>query len=163
MRFAGSWLQRCGHIFEYILRAFNDLLNRLTHFIGESTNECSQDFLENHRHRVTTKIGIRQEVEMPLEPCCQRASSSSRGSHGCNEHNVLDLHERLLFLSSIIPALVVHPLSKDLNWRLCTISFFLWHIEIVNEDGESFSSWWTVHALSSFLELFIETFLCLIG
>jgi hypothetical protein len=65
-------------------------------------------------------------------------------------------------LCSIIPSLVVHPLSKDFNWWLCTILFLLWHVQIINEDDESLTCWWAINTFSSFFDFRINCILCLI-
>lgn len=99
---------------------------------------------------------------MSLEPGSQRASATAGWTHGGDKHDILNFHERFFFLGSVVPTLVVHPLSQDLNWRLCTISFFLWHVQVVDEDCKSLSCRWPIDSFSSFLKLLIESFLSLI-
>ena len=41
-----------------------------------------------------------------------------------------------LFGVKVIPAAVIHPLSEQLNWRLCSIFLFLWHVQVIDEDND---------------------------
>ena len=99
---------------------------------------------------------------MSLKSLGQEGTSSSWESHSRDEDNVNDL-PLLLFLISVVPALMVHPLADELNWWLSLVLLFLRHVEIINKDTELLSSWWSEHTLSSLLHSFIKGILGLVG
>ena len=99
---------------------------------------------------------------MPLHSLSNVTPSTSWWSHGGNEDDILNFHEWLFLLRSIIPTFVVHPLSKDLDWRLCTVNFLLGHIQIINEYDESFACWWSINTFSSLFKLLIKSILRLV-
>lgn len=57
-------------------------------------------------------------------------------------YHISKLQPRVVFL--VIPVLVVHPLSQQLDRWLCSILLLLWHVEVIHkddtpEDGQSVS------------------------
>ena len=90
--------------------------------------------------------------------------ASSRGrQHGANENYIAELFE--LLSVEIIPSLVVHPLSQQFNGRLGSISFFLGHVQVVNENYNAlFPFFWAELAFPSPRGHFgLDGFLNLIG
>ena len=70
---------------------------------------------------------------MSLQALSQRLSATTRWTHGRTEDDVLNEHERFFLLRVVIPAIVVHPLSDELNRRLGSECLFLGHIQVINE------------------------------
>ena len=138
------------------------MLNTLPYAVSKTVYEGRKYSAKDHGNGVLAEIRICQEIEMSLHSLSYVASSSSWWSHCRYKYDILDSHEWLLFLRSVIPAFVIHPLSEDLNRRLRTINFLLRHIQIIYEYNESFASRGSINALSSLFELFIEGVLSLV-
>jgi len=99
---------------------------------------------------------------MTLHSLSDIALATSWWAHGRHKDDVLDLHEGLFFLGSVIPSLMIHPLTQDFNRRLGSIGLLLGHVEIIDEDNETLSSRRAVDTLSSLFKLLIESILGLV-
>jgi len=100
---------------------------------------------------------------MSLESLGNDTFSSSRWTHGRHENDVLNDHERLVFLRTVIPSLMIHPLSQEFNRGLCTVLLFLWHIEIINKQYKPLACRWAINTFSSLLKFFVQGILSLIS
>ena len=87
---------------------------------------------------------------------------TARGLHGCTERDANELSE--FFVSAqLIPALVVHPLAKQLNRRLRAIALFLWHVEVIDEDDGVLAKFWAIDSFTTSIHVSIDDILGLIG
>jgi len=145
------------------LGGLDNLANGSADSLRETSDESTEDLGEDHGDVLLAQIGIGQEVEMSLEPLGKGGSTTARWSHSRNEDDILDPHERLLLFGSVVPSLMIHPLSDELDWWLGTILFLLWHVQIINENDEPLAGWWTINTFSSLLELLVEGLLGLVG
>jgi hypothetical protein len=100
---------------------------------------------------------------MSLKSLGDWRSTTTWRTHSANEDDIFNFHERLFLALSIVPTLMVHPLSEQLDGWLSTILFFLWHVEIINEDHETFTWGWSIDSLSSLFKFLIKGVLGLIG
>jgi hypothetical protein len=88
-------------------------------------------------------VGVRfnvNGVEMADESACDNGFTSSRGSHSAGHGELGDLTEFLLFGLDLVPALVVHPLTEELNSGLSSVNsrlFNLGHAQIIDEHDSS--------------------------
>jgi hypothetical protein len=57
---------------------------------------------------------------------------------------------------------MIHVLSKEFKRWLGTIKVHLWHVEIIDEDNEFLTDWWSINSLSPLLKFFIKEILGLI-
>jgi hypothetical protein len=57
---------------------------------------------------------------------------------------------------------MIHELSEKFERWLGTILFLLWHVEIIDEDNEFLTDWWSINSLSPLLKFFIKEILGLI-
>jgi|LakMenEpi03Aug12_release.lakeMendotaPanAssembly.Ray.scaffolds.fasta_scaffold1198429_1 hypothetical protein len=69
----------------------------------------------------------------------------------------------MLVIFAIIPASLVHELTQDFDWWLCTILFNLRHIQIINKDDSSFWVRRSENTLSSLFKLRINDVLHLVA
>lgn len=90
------------------------------------------------------------------------ADNISRWLHSSDKRHFDGSSEVLLRRVDVIPTTVVHPLSQQLDWRLCTILLFLWHIQIVDENHAVLAKRRTVEALSLLLHTRVDDLLSLI-
>jgi hypothetical protein len=74
----------------------------------------------------------------------------------------LDLFELLVCLD-VVPSTVVHPLTKQFNWRLGTVLFLLRHVKVINEDDVLLARGWTKAAFLSSAHSAINNVLGLIS
>ena len=80
----------------------------------------------------------RWHFEYGLTSCADGADLAKDGeADRADEADVDEISERANGFS-IVPALVVHPLSDNLNWRLSTVFFKRGHVEIVNKEDRHF-------------------------
>ena len=121
----------------------------------ERVNNC----LEDDSDCVERNISVRQEVVVTLKTLCNLGSSTSRWTHGRNKDDVNNSVEWFVLILTVVPAAMITLLSEQLNWWLCSISFLLWHIQVIYEDDVLFAKRWTVHALSSLFEFLIQEIL----
>ena len=89
-------------------------------------------------------------------------TTDARWAHRSAESDVLDLFKLLVCLD-VVPSTVVHPLTKQFNWRLGTVLLLLWHVEIINKDDKLLARGWTKAALLSSAHFTINNILGLIG
>jgi hypothetical protein len=87
--------------------------------------------------------------------------SSSWGTHRTQDGHILDEHE--LQVLSVVPALVVHVLSQDLDRGLGAVSLLLGHVQVINEDDALLAHGGSVIPSSPLVHLGIDGVLGLIG
>ena len=99
---------------------------------------------------------------MSLKSLSNFTSTTTWRTHSTNKDNIFNSVEWLFFALSIIPTMMIHPLSQKFKRRLCSIFFFFRHIHIINEDYEFLSYWWSKDSLSSLFKFIIKVILSLI-
>jgi hypothetical protein len=92
-----------------------------------------------------------------LEALGKRRAATAGWAHSGNKDNILQLHE--IFGGSIVPSFMVHPLSKQLNWGLCKVLFFLGHVQVINEVNKFFTDGGTVDTFTTLVKLLIDSIL----
>ena len=98
---------------------------------------------------------------MPEQAVGNRVPTSARGAHGTNPRHVLDL--KILSDLAVVPTLVIHVLTDQLNWWLCSVLFTHGQVEVVNEDNELAPNWRAIDALPPSVELREYQILGLVG
>ena len=103
-------------------------------------------------------LGEGEEVEVAEEAHRHRVSASPWGSHASNE---LDVHQvsECAGRDAVVPAFVVHPLSKNLDGWLSEVFLSLWHVHIVHEDYILLQRGGTIHTFASLLRFRIDQIL----
>jgi len=93
------------------------------------------DYLVKHAgHDILVKVRTRNYVEVSAESWSHRVFTSGGWTH-CADHNyVWYFYQRIVLITVVVPLLMVHPLSQQLNWRLCTFFFNLRHIQVIYEN-----------------------------
>ncbi len=160
MRLGWDW-------FKFLFDAIVDYLCCVDNFscatlylVTEHSKVLVHDLTEDHFDTVSIKLVVSDNVIVALQTLSQYTSATTWWAHRRDEDNVLDLH---VFLSkSIVPALMVHPLTEELNWWLCAILFLLGHVEIINEENELLADGRAVNTFSSLFKLCIHSILSLI-
>ena len=163
VRLVGRGLQLGLHAGIDILGRLDELVNRAFNFSFEAAEETVKDLDEDHGDRLRVQISVRQVVVMSLQTGSDRGTTTAWGAHGGDQDDVLNLHEVFLFGLAIVPALVVHELTDQLDGRLSEVHLSLGHVQIIDEDDELCTSRWPIDTLSTFLELLVKTILRLVG
>ena len=103
-------------------------------------------------------LGEGEEVEVAEEAHRHRVSASPWGSHASNE---LDVHQvsECAGRDAVVPAFVVHPLSKNLDGWLSEVFLSLRHVHIVHEDYILLQRGRTIHTFASLLRFRIDQIL----
>jgi hypothetical protein len=68
----------------------------------------------------------------------------------------------MLGILEVVPTLLVHHLTEDLNWGLGSILLNLGHIQVINEYDSLLIKFWTKDTCSSLLKLAIDNVLHLV-
>ena len=89
--------------------------------------------------------------------------TSSGRSHSCNKCEISNLAEVLLVAENFIPALVVHPLTEELDGRLSTVLLFLGHVEVIDKDDSILAEFGTPDTLTAPIHAAIDDVLGLVG
>ena len=113
------------------------------------------------RNRVLIHFCVGDQVEVSHHTSCDAGSASSRWAQSCQQNNAFN-SEQLLILS-IIPSMMVTKLSEEFNRRLCSILFFLGHVEVINRNNVFLSHWSSINSPSDLFELQINCILCLVS
>ena len=73
---------------------------------------------------------------MPSKAWSDWVLATSRWTHSANNHNICDLLQLVAFVSVVIPLLVIHPLSEELDRWLRAFFLDCGHVHIVDEDNQ---------------------------
>ena len=87
---------------------------------------------------------------------------TARRLHGCTESDANELAE-IFFANQFIPALVVHPLTEELDGRLSTVLLFLGHVEVIDKDDSILAEFGTPDTLTAPIHATIDDVLGLVG
>jgi hypothetical protein len=68
-------------------------------------------------------------------------SASSWGRAGCYKYAILNVDEEEFF--KFIGASLINDLSEKLIWRLSTVLFESWHVDVVDENNHFSAGWGT--------------------
>ena len=74
----------------------------------------------------------RKDLEMPHKSWSQWGTTTPRWC-SCTHQSII-INSLLKEHWSIIYYATIHQQPQELNWRLCTIAFNLWHVDVVDED-----------------------------
>lgn len=87
---------------------------------------------------------------------------TTRRLHSCAERDTDELAE--FFISyELIPALVVHPLAKQFDGRLCIVLLLLRHVEVIDEDDRALAEFGAPYTLTTSIHISIDDVLGLVG
>jgi hypothetical protein len=100
---------------------------------------------------------------MTLQPLRDRLTTTTWRAHSRYKNEVLKSFEWFFFIKAVIPALMVHELSYQLNWRHREELFFQRHVEVINKHDESFADWGPVNTLSMLVKFAVHEVLDLVG
>eukprot|EP00398_MALV-I-01_sp_L67-1_P000213 gene212-gene182 len=126
------------------------------------------NFLRQTEHFRWVTVCLHLEIKNGLENHTRsdEGASATWRTHRCNRQNVFELLESDLL--QIVPTTtrckrtVVDKHTQDLNWRLRSINFFCWHIQIVNHDNELLADGRSIYTLPSLVNLGVNQTLSLI-
>lgn len=111
----------------------------------------------------TVGVGLNVKgVEMADESASDHGLSSSGRSHSSSHRELGNLTEILLFTLDLEPALVVHPLTEQLNGRLSSVNsglFDLRHAQVIDEHDSSAVAFGDVVTLTKLHQFSIENIL----
>lgn len=68
----------------------------------------------------------------------------------------------MLWILKVVPTLLVHHLTENLNWWLGSILLNLWHVQVINEYDSLLVEFWSKDTSSSLFELTIDNVLHLV-
>ena len=84
-------------------------------------------------------------------------------THSADEHSVNKCTERMFAVLEIVPATLVEHLTQDLNWRLSSVLFNDWHVEIIDKNDNFLAESGSKNTVSSFIEFAVDDVLNLIA
>ena len=83
-------------------------------------------------------------------------ATTTWGSHGSHKLNGSNDSEFLLIGIDFVPATVIHPLTEELDGRLCSIHLLLRHVEIIDENEALLAKGRSIDTLSALFHLAID-------
>ena len=98
---------------------------------------------------------------MAKKPRGDRVSAAARRTHRRRELHVDELSHREL--GPIVPSLVIHKLTEELDGRLRAVLLQLGHVQIVDEDDGALADRRSEDTLTSLVELRVDDVLNLVG
>lgn len=137
-------------------------LGQVLDFLIEDLEFESGDRLEDLLHVELRRDGVVDEMELGDNSWRNLRSTSTGLTHGGNDLEILDVV--WLNLLSVIPELVVHPLSDELKRWLGSESIESRHVEIIDEAQSSLLGiFWLVFVLGPSLEVGLDNALDCVG
>ena len=124
---------------EHINGCVDNLLER-------ASRVCAHDTLTSHMrlyylakdalHHQFVEIAARDDVKMASEPWRDWILTAGGWAHSTDENDVCDLLQLVALVIVIVPLLVIHPLTKQLDRWLSTLFLNCRHIHIIDKDNE---------------------------
>ena len=137
-------------------------LGQVLDFLIEDLEFESGDRLEDLLHVELRRDGVVDEMELGDNSWRNLRSTSTGLTHGGNDLEILDVV--WLNLLSVIPELVVHPLSDELKRWLGSEGIESRHVEIIDEAQSSLLGiFWLVFVLGPSLEVGLDDALDCVG
>ncbi len=127
----------------------------------ELFEEVVNQVTEDHVDGVIVEFGVCNDIKVSDETRSNECSSSAWWSHRRQADQSFKFHELKVF--SVVPSFVVHVLSDQLNWRLCSVLLLFGHVEIVHEDDALFTDGRSVDTFSEFVQFSVDCVLCLVA
>lgn len=103
---------------------------------------------ENLSHTIVLHLDETQVIKVPRETHRDRIAAATRWSHGAAEVDIDEIAELANSLA-VVPTLEVHPLTNELDGRLCTVDFERRHVQVVDEEDKHLAKRRTINSLSS--------------
>ena len=133
MRLGRSWSKRLSCLFvnrystlyDVVFHRFHHIWERWETFRLEKPIHDCWKYVFQTIFRIWLNINW---IEMSYISRRYRVSSITWRTHGSDKSDIDNALEFSFFGFNIIPTLVIHPLSEQLNWRLGVPPFPLWHI-----------------------------------
>lgn len=139
--------------------AFHDLAPTVLHLRNDAFLQSGiQNGGEDDKQAGISHLSEGHEVEVAKEPHRHWIPTASRRSHTSNELDV-NKSTKCTWRGSIIPTLVIHPLSENFNRRLGKVFLPLWHVHIINKDDILLQWWWSIHSFPPLLCLGVNQIL----
>ena len=113
------------------------------------------------REGSVVELAHRDEVEVAKKPRGDWVSAAARRTHRRRELHVDELSHREL--RPIVPSLVIHKLTEELDGRLRAVLLQLGHVQIVDEDDRALANRWPEDTLTALIELRVDDVLNLVG
>lgn len=118
--------------------------------------EPIHDIVEDVVHGLL-RVGLNvNNIEMADIARRDVVATTTWGSHGSHKLNCSNDSEFLLIGIDFVPATVIHPLTEELNGRLCSVHFLLRHVEIINENEALLAKGRSIDTLSALFHLAID-------
>jgi len=118
--------------------------------VGE---ECVHDCSEDHTDSRERHVGVSYDIKETLQPLGDNSSSTARWAHSRTHNKVNNSEPRLFLVIAVVPASESHELTNKFDWWLSAILFFLWHVEVVDEDNVLLTESGTIAIFSSLFEV----------
>ena len=137
VRLGGRWAQVFLSKTEHIDGCFDDHLESSCSVLSSNAffpHMCLNNFDEDALQDDLIEGVARYDVEVASKARCYWVLSSSRWAHGSYEDDVSDLDKLIARVIEVVPLLMVHPLTQDLDRRLCTLRFNSWHVHVIDKD-----------------------------
>ena len=88
-----------------------------------------------------------QVVVVTCQPLCNRVSTAPWWTHSAHKVDVSEVSEFSNSLA-VVPPLEVHPLTDELDGRLCAVHLQCGHVEVINKEDHELAKRWTKHAFT---------------
>ena len=164
VRFAGRRLH--GSVEDLVVNlelGFDEWRDAASYVRVEVGEECVHDCSEDHTDGRERHVGVSDDIEETLQPLCDNSSATAGWAHSRAHHKVNNSEPRLFLVFAVVPASESHKLSNKFDWWLSSILFFLWHVEVVDEDDVLLTESGTIAIFSSLFEVGLKIVLRLIS
>ena len=141
-----------------------DQVGRLGHNLEREVSATTppvHDGAVDPREGSVVELAHRDEVEVAKKPRGDWVSAAARRTHRRRELHVDELSHREL--GPIVPSLVIHKLTEELDGRLRAVLLQLGHVQIVDEDDRALANRWPEDTLTALIELRVDDVLNLVG
>ena len=97
------------------------------------------DLVKDAGHDILIKVGTRNHVEVSAESGCHWVFASGGRTHSTDHDDVRYFDQRVVFVTVVVPLLMVHPLSEQLDRGLCSFFLNLRHVQVIYENYQPFA------------------------
>jgi hypothetical protein len=148
---------------EDVDRGLSERVLKILDLFKEALAEFDVDNLAIDSHHVTFgRYCVSDAVEARQETVGDDLTTTAGRAHGSDKLEVFDVVEDDLF--SVVPGLVVDPLSQEFKRRLGSESVSSWHVKVINVSNNlGLGILWFILALGLSIEVTLDDFLSSIG
>ena len=139
---------------EHIDTGAHNIIRHLCDAALKGSQEGPQDAAKNECLGTVRHFDVTDYIEVAQEAVGDGLSATAGGTHRSDKRQVDYL--AVCQVLAIIPAVLVKPLAKDLNRRLCTVGLTLGHVQVINIHVELFASAGAIDTLLALLQLGVQ-------